>query len=129
VSEQLRVVLQDARRRTKGPHVVTYRGRSVASIRGGVAGAAKAAGIPYGRKDGATFHSIRHSVATWLGELGEPERARMEALGHADLATTQQYTHLRPVHQRPTLERLSTVVPISALVMAPGRRARRARTG
>jgi len=58
-----------------------------------------------------------------LAEMGEPEKARAEALGHADIATTQRYTHLRPVHQRPTLERLANVVPIGDLVTARGRRA------
>lgn len=127
ISAALREILDDARvRAPKGAtHVVTYQGRAVSSIRDGVRAAVVEARLPYGRatEGGITFHTIRHSMATMLAELGEPEKARAEALGHADIATTQRYTHLRPVHQRPTLERLATVVKIGDLVTARGRRA------
>ncbi len=128
ISDQLRAILDEARRRQPfARYVVTYRGGRVRSIRSGVRAAATAAGLAYGRQDGVTFHSLRHAMATLLAELGAPEKARSEALGHATITTTQRYTHLRPVHERPVVEQLSSALPIADLVNAPGQRAVRKR--
>lgn len=131
ISAQLREILLDAFARMKPgcSQIVQYHGHGLASIRGGLIAAARQAGIPYGRftQEGVTFHTLRHTASTLLAQLGVNPWLHAGALNHTDLRTTAGYTHLKAEEQRPVLEQLSTALPISAFVTAPGRRVTRSK--
>ncbi|MRS04778.1 site-specific integrase, partial [bacterium] len=47
-----------------------------------------------------TFHSLRHTFASWLALQGETILTIKELLGHKTLAMTARYAHLIPDHKR-----------------------------
>lgn len=109
ISPQLRTILKAAREEAANDYVVTFRGRQLKSIRGGVKAAAISARLEYGRyKDrGVTFHTIRHTAATLLADVPSLSEAQRAATMGQDIQTTQRYTHLRPHSQRQAASRLA----------------------
>jgi len=91
--------------RGKGRGRVFLNARGTPLTRVGAWGIIKQAARGAGLSKRVTPHTLRHTFATHLLEGGADLRAVQEMLGHADLATTQIYTHidreyLRTVHKQ-----------------------------
>lgn len=52
------------------------------------------------RRQIITFHSLRHTFASWLALQGETILTIKELLGHKTLAMTVRYAHLMPEQKR-----------------------------
>jgi integrase/recombinase XerD len=88
---------------TQGRVLLNARGAPLSRV--GAWGVVKKAAERAGVTRRVTPHTLRHSFATHLLEGGADLRAVQEMLGHADLSTTQIYTHvdreyLRSVHRQ-----------------------------
>jgi len=91
------------RGRAGGRVLLNARGEPLSRV--GAWGIVKRAAERAGIRKRVTPHTLRHSFATHLLEGGADLRAVQEMLGHADLSTTQIYTHvdreyLRSVHRQ-----------------------------
>ena len=91
------------RGKTRGRLLLNARGEPLSRV--GAWGVVRKAAERAGIDKRVTPHTLRHSFATHLLEGGADLRAVQEMLGHADLSTTQIYTHvdreyLRRVHQQ-----------------------------
>jgi integrase/recombinase XerD len=91
------------RGKSKGRVLLNARGEPLSRV--GAWGVVKRASRRAGITKRVTPHTLRHSFATHLLEGGADLRAVQEMLGHADLSTTQIYTHvdreyLRSVHKQ-----------------------------
>jgi integrase/recombinase XerD len=88
---------------SRGRVLLNARGEPLSRV--GAWGIVKRAAQRAGITKRVTPHTLRHSFATHLLEGGADLRAVQEMLGHADLSTTQIYTHvdreyLRSVHKQ-----------------------------
>jgi len=89
--------------RTEGRLILNARGTPLSRV--GAWGIVKEHAQHAGITKRVTPHTLRHTFATHLLEGGADLRAVQEMLGHADLSTTQIYTHvdreyLRSVHRK-----------------------------
>jgi integrase len=117
ITPQLRAILKAAQKERQGAYLIMHRGARVHSIRHAVRTGAEAAGLTYGRDvGGVVFHTIRHSAATLLAGMPSlTEALRASTMGHSDISTTMQYTHLKPVQERPVLARLARTLKLEAI--------------
>jgi integrase/recombinase XerD len=93
VSVYLHQLRPELDRGTSGGRVLlNARGRPLSRV--GAWGIVKQAARRAGITKRVTPHTLRHSFATHLLEGGADLRAVQEMLGHADLSTTQIYTHV-----------------------------------
>jgi integrase/recombinase XerD len=95
--ESLRTYMSDGRRKLIGqqpvPQVfVNHRGRKLS--RQGVWKTIKNYALRVGIGKNLTPHMLRHSFATHLLQNGADLRSLQAMLGHADISTTQIYTHV-----------------------------------
>jgi integrase/recombinase XerD len=91
------------RGKTRERVLLNARGEPLSRV--GAWGIVKRCARQAGIRKRVTTHTLRHSFATHLLEGGADLRAVQEMLGHADLSTTQIYTHvdreyLRAVHRK-----------------------------
>ncbi|MBK6495334.1 MAG: site-specific tyrosine recombinase XerD [Gemmatimonadales bacterium] len=91
------------RGKSQGRVLLNARGEPLSRV--GAWGIVKKRAAQAGITKRVTPHTLRHSFATHLLEGGADLRAVQEMLGHADLSTTQIYTHvdrdyLRNVHRK-----------------------------
>jgi integrase/recombinase XerD len=91
------------RGKSRGRVFLNARGQPLSRV--GAWGIVKRATQRAGITKRVTPHTLRHSFATHLLEGGADLRAVQEMLGHADLSTTQIYTHvdreyLRSIHKQ-----------------------------
>jgi integrase/recombinase XerD len=91
------------RGKSRGRVLLNARGQPLSRV--GAWGIVKRTTERAGIRKRVTPHTLRHSFATHLLEGGADLRAVQEMLGHADLSTTQIYTHvdreyLRSIHKQ-----------------------------
>ena len=106
----VRRYLQDARGRLLGKRrssrlFVNARGGGQGLTRVGFWKILKGYARRAGMKASVSPHTLRHSFATHLLERGADLRAIQMMLGHADLSTTQIYTHVLERRMRSVYDR------------------------
>jgi len=82
-------------------------GQQIKESSNAFARAVKRLGINEGITDSrqkVTFHTLRHTFASWLALRGEHILTIKELLGHQSLAMTERYSHLIPDQKRKAVE-------------------------
>lgn len=126
VSSELRRVLENARQHRHGAYVVHYHGRHVSDIKTALRAAVRKAAtdlrdksLVWGKANGVTYHSLRHTMATELARMGVPEALRTRVMGWRDPQTAKIYTHMVPTDEEAPLEALGRRMPLADVIGAP----------
>lgn len=91
-----RAALIEAQRGATTDYVIEWAGKPVASIKRGIATAAKNAGV-----EGISAHVFRHTAAVWMAEQNVPMPRIAQYLGHRDSKVTERvYARYSPDHLR-----------------------------
>ncbi len=53
-----------------------------------------------------SFHTLRHTFASWLAIRGTPILTIKELMGHQTLAMTERYSHLSPGHKKDAVDEM-----------------------
>ena len=93
----------------KSGYIFTSHGGRLRSLHRSLYPVLSAAGINRVNAKGQriTWHSLRHTFGTLLGAAGVDPTTLMKLMGHAKLATTQQYLHTDQDRKREAVERLT----------------------
>ncbi len=92
MTRTMRVRLLEAKAAARSEHVIEWAGRQVASVRRGIAAAAKVAGLPHVHP-----HMLRHSAAVRQAEMGVPFEEIASYLGHSNVSVTRRiYARFSP---------------------------------
>ena len=65
------------------------------------------------RRQRVSFHTLRHTFASWLAIQGTPILTIKELLGHKTLAMTERYSHLIPDVKQEAVKNLERVFEIT----------------
>jgi len=52
------------------------------------------------RRQKVVFHTLRHTFASWLVQMGQPLYTVSKLLGHRNIRWTERYAHLDPETQK-----------------------------
>ena len=96
------------------------RGKRIASISTTFDRVVKEIGLNEGIDDNrlrVVFHTLRHSFASWLVQVGVPLYTVAKLMGHATLRMTERYSHLAPDH----LQAAVKILEASMVKAKPGK--------
>lgn len=101
IDDELLAVLQEQRKRrflggAARDYVFTHRGKRLGSVRTAFNRARERAKLG----EDVTFHSLRHTFASWFMQNGGDLFRLQHFLGHSTIELTQRYSHLSPEHRR-----------------------------